>query len=40
MKRENKLRELADRLARECLGVRLRMVHRAVSAMYDNALRP
>jgi DNA-binding MarR family transcriptional regulator len=38
--KHNKLRKLADQLARECLGLRLRMVHRAVGAIYDDALRP
>jgi DNA-binding MarR family transcriptional regulator len=40
MNRDCKVRKIADRLARECLGVRLRMVHRAVSGIYDEALRP
>ena len=40
MKRNNKSRAVADRLARECLGVRLRMLHRAVSRIYDSAFRP
>jgi DNA-binding MarR family transcriptional regulator len=40
MKRNNKSRGVADRLAQECLGVRLRMLHRAVSRIYDDAFRP
>jgi DNA-binding MarR family transcriptional regulator len=40
MQRDNKLRGMADKLARECLGVRVRMIHRAVSRIYDKALRP
>jgi DNA-binding MarR family transcriptional regulator len=40
MKHDNRFRKIADKLARECLGVRLRMIHRAVSGIYDSALRP
>jgi len=40
MKRSNYFRGLADKLAQECLGVRLRMIHRAVNGIYDHALRP
>jgi DNA-binding MarR family transcriptional regulator len=29
----------AERISRECLGMPLRMLHRVVSAMYDDALR-
>jgi DNA-binding MarR family transcriptional regulator len=40
MKLDSKRRKVVDKLAQECLGVRLRMIHRAVSRIYDNALRP
>jgi DNA-binding MarR family transcriptional regulator len=40
MKHDSNLRKVVDKLAQECLGVRLRMIHRAVSAIYDDALRP
>jgi DNA-binding MarR family transcriptional regulator len=40
MKPRTAPKALADRLARDCLGVRIRMIHRAVSALYDAALRP
>jgi DNA-binding MarR family transcriptional regulator len=40
MKHGTKPGEVVDMLARECLGVRLRMIHRAVNGIYDNALRP
>src|SRR5438046_1083575 len=28
------------RIARDCLAIRVRMIHRVVSALYDDALRP
>lgn len=40
MQLDTKLRKLVDRLARECLGVRLRMIHREVNRIYESALRP
>lgn len=40
MKRDIELGKVVERLARECLGVRLRMIHRAVNGIYDSALRP
>jgi DNA-binding MarR family transcriptional regulator len=30
----------ADRIARECIAVRLRMINRVVTKLYDEALRP
>jgi DNA-binding MarR family transcriptional regulator len=32
--------ELADRLARECIAVRVRLINRVITALYDEALRP
>jgi DNA-binding MarR family transcriptional regulator len=40
MKTDTKLRTVVNQLARECLGVRLRMIHWAVSRIYDSAFRP
>jgi DNA-binding MarR family transcriptional regulator len=40
MKQDIELAKVVDRLARECLGVRLRMIHRVINGIYDNALRP
>jgi DNA-binding MarR family transcriptional regulator len=40
MKHDTKLRKVVDQLAQQCLGVRLRMIHRAVNGIYDDALRP
>jgi DNA-binding MarR family transcriptional regulator len=30
----------ADRLARECIAVRVRLINRVITALYDEALRP
>jgi DNA-binding MarR family transcriptional regulator len=32
--------EIADRLARECIAVRVRLINRVITALYDEALRP
>ncbi|MHB1561250.1 MAG: MarR family winged helix-turn-helix transcriptional regulator [Isosphaeraceae bacterium] len=32
--------ELVDRIAGECIAVRVRLINRVVSAVYDEALRP
>jgi DNA-binding MarR family transcriptional regulator len=40
MKRGTNHRGLVERLARDCLGVRLRLIHRGVSGIYDEGLRP
>ncbi|MEM9453820.1 MAG: MarR family winged helix-turn-helix transcriptional regulator [Myxococcota bacterium] len=32
--------QAADKIARECLGLRTRFVHRVVGRIYDDALRP
>jgi DNA-binding MarR family transcriptional regulator len=32
--------EPADRLERECIAVRVRLINRVISALYDEALRP
>ncbi len=32
--------ESADRMARECIAVRVRLINRVISALYDEALRP
>jgi DNA-binding MarR family transcriptional regulator len=40
MQHDAKLRKVVDQLARECLGVRLRMIHRGVSGIYEKAFRP
>jgi DNA-binding MarR family transcriptional regulator len=32
--------ETADRMARECIAVRVRLINRVISALYDEALRP
>ena len=35
-----KFRRAADAIARNCVGVRLRLLNRVVTNLYDNALRP
>jgi len=40
MKRRPPQCELADRMARECIAVRVRLINRVISALYDEALRP
>src|SRR4029077_5783627 len=30
----------ADRMARECIAVRVRLINRVITALYDEALRP
>ncbi len=35
-----KIKPLVDTIAEECLAVRLRMLNRVVSKLYDDALRP
>jgi DNA-binding MarR family transcriptional regulator len=35
-----KFRRAADAIARNCIGVRLRLVNRVVTNLYDDALRP
>jgi DNA-binding MarR family transcriptional regulator len=32
--------ETADRMARECIAVRVRLINRVITALYDDALRP
>ncbi len=32
--------EVIDRMAKECLAVRIRILNRAITALYDDALRP
>jgi DNA-binding MarR family transcriptional regulator len=32
--------ETADRMARECIAVRVRLINRVITALYDEALRP
>jgi DNA-binding MarR family transcriptional regulator len=32
--------EATERMARECIGVRVRLINRVITAVYDDALRP
>lgn len=40
MKRRPSQCETADRMARECIAVRVRLINRVITALYDEALRP
>jgi DNA-binding MarR family transcriptional regulator len=40
MKRPSLEFETADRMARECIAVRVRLINRVITALYDEALRP
>jgi DNA-binding MarR family transcriptional regulator len=40
MERRSAAHEMADRLRGECLAVRVRLINRVISALYDEALRP
>jgi DNA-binding MarR family transcriptional regulator len=40
MERRSSNWEGADRMARECIAVRVRLINRVISALYDEALRP
>lgn len=40
MKRDATTRKMVDRIASECIAVRVRLINRAVTALYDEALRP
>jgi DNA-binding MarR family transcriptional regulator len=40
MDRRASKRESAERMARECIAVRVRLINRVISALYDEALRP
>jgi DNA-binding MarR family transcriptional regulator len=40
MERQTSECEMADRMARECIAVRVRLINRVISALYDEALRP
>jgi len=36
----NRLQGVIDKMAGECIAVRLRMLNRAITNIYDSALRP
>jgi len=38
--RDEPMRQAIDRIVGECIAVRLRMLNRVVTNMYDDALRP
>jgi DNA-binding MarR family transcriptional regulator len=40
MERRPSKYESADRMARECIAVRARLINRVITALYDEALRP
>jgi DNA-binding MarR family transcriptional regulator len=40
MKRRPAKYETADQMARECIAVRVRLINRVITALYDEALRP
>jgi DNA-binding MarR family transcriptional regulator len=40
MTRQSSNCESADRMVRECIAVRVRLINRVISALYDEALRP
>ena len=40
MERERSSPENVDRVANDCIGARVRLINRVVSAIYDDALRP
>ena len=40
MERRTLKYETADRMARECIAVRVRLINRVITALYDEALRP
>jgi DNA-binding MarR family transcriptional regulator len=40
MKRKTSTPELLDRVAGECIAVRVRLINRVITALYDEALRP
>ena len=40
MKRKTSTPELLDRVAGECIAVRVRLINRVITALYDAALRP
>jgi len=40
MERKLSKQETADRMAHECIAVRVRLINRAITALYDETLRP
>ena len=40
MERKLSKQETADRMAHECIAVRVRLINRVITALYDEALRP
>src|SRR5262245_45543385 len=40
MKRRPPVCEAADRMAGECIAVRIRLINRVITALYDEAFRP
>lgn len=40
MKQDAKTRALVDRIASDCVAVRVRLLNRVITAVYDEALRP
>jgi DNA-binding MarR family transcriptional regulator len=40
MERRSSKSETADQMAHECIAVRVRLINRVISALYDEALRP
>jgi DNA-binding MarR family transcriptional regulator len=40
MRRQSQASPAADQMARECIAVRVRLINRVISALYDEALRP
>jgi DNA-binding MarR family transcriptional regulator len=40
MDRQSSKNEAADRMARECIAVRARLINRVITSLYDEALRP
>jgi len=40
MERKLSKQEIADRMAHECIAVRVRLINRVITALYDEALRP
>jgi DNA-binding MarR family transcriptional regulator len=40
MESKDRTAELVDRMAGECIAVRVRLINRVITALYDEALRP
>jgi DNA-binding MarR family transcriptional regulator len=40
MERRSTIGDTAGRMARECIAVRVRLINRVITALYDEALRP